>query len=263
VSEAFPVRDVWHLPTRRLGRTVTVYHEVDSTNSRASAAALQADGDGLAFLADRQSAGRGQYGRSWLAPARSSVLLSLLLRPEPHLSRPVVLTAWAAVAVCAVVEQKTGVRPRIKWPNDVLVRDKKVCGILIEQGVRGDQTASVVGIGLNVTQSQEDFLAAELPDATSLRLLAGGAPDTDDVARSLITQLDEEYDRICRGDRESLQMRWAALLGLLGEEVVAQCADARHRGRLSAASFAGLTLERPGRTALVLAPEVILHLDRA
>jgi BirA family biotin operon repressor/biotin-[acetyl-CoA-carboxylase] ligase len=261
VSEAFAVRDVWQLPTRRLGRTVTVYHEVDSTNSRAAAAVARADG-GLAFLADRQSAGRGQYGRSWQAPARSSVLLSLLLRPEPSTSRPVVLTAWAAVSVCDVVEVMTGARPRIKWPNDVLVRDKKVCGILIEQGVRGDQTASVAGIGLNVTQSQDDFARAGLPDATSLRLLADHVPDTDEVARTLITRLDEEFDRLCRGDRESLQTRWASLLGLVGEEVVARCAGGRHRGRLTAATFDGLTLERSERPSLVLAPEVILHLDR-
>src|SRR5262249_21998579 len=151
--------------TRRLGRTVTVFHEADSTNSRAAAMADRPDADGLAFLADRQSAGRGQYGRRWVAPARSSVLLSLLLRPPPGVARPVVLTAWAAVSVCEVVQRLTGEVPRIKWPNDVLVRGKKVCGILIEQVARGDQTASIVGIGLNVTQSSEDLLAAELPDA--------------------------------------------------------------------------------------------------
>jgi BirA family biotin operon repressor/biotin-[acetyl-CoA-carboxylase] ligase len=262
VSEAFAIRDVWQLPTRRLGRTVTVYREVDSTNSRAAAAASQA-GDGLAFLADRQSAGRGQYGRSWLAPARSSVLLSLLLRPEPALSRPVLLTAWAAVSACAIVEQFAGVRPRIKWPNDVLVEEKKVCGILIEQGVRGDKAASVVGIGLNVTQTQDDFTRAELPDATSLHLLSHRPPDVDEVARLLITQLDEEFDRLCRGERGSLQTRWSVSLGLVGDQVVAQCAGVRHRGRLAALTFDAVTLERSDRGSLVLAPEVILHLDRS
>jgi len=260
VEETFPVREVWHLPTRRLGRTVTVYHEVDSTNSRAVAMAEREDAEGLAFLADRQSAGRGQYGRRWLAPARSSVLLSLLLRPPPSVARPVVLTAWAAVSVCEVVQTITGARPRIKWPNDVLVQGRKVCGILIEQGARGGRTASVVGIGLNVNQSGDDFSAAGLPDATSLSLIAGGPVATDDVARQLITQLDDEFDRLCRGDRASLEARWASLLGLIGEEVTAEC-GVRQRGRLMRATFEGLTLRREAGPPVVIAPEVILHLD--
>jgi BirA family biotin operon repressor/biotin-[acetyl-CoA-carboxylase] ligase len=263
MEETFPVREVWHLPTRRLGRTVTVYHEVDSTNSRAAALAGRPDANGLAFLADRQSAGRGQYGRRWLAPPRSSVLLSLLLRPPPQVARPVVLTAWAAVSVCAVVQQITGARPQIKWPNDVLVGGRKVCGILIEQGSRGGETASVVGVGLNVTQSDDDFSAAGLPDATSLSLIAGSPVATDDVARLLITQLDDEFDRLCRGDRDPLESRWASLLGLIGAEVTAECSGVRHRGRLTTATFEELTLGREGRPPLVLAPEVILHLDPA
>lgn len=263
MSETFPIRAVWRLPTRHLGKTVTVYHEADSTNSRAAAMAGLPDADGLAFLADRQTAGRGQYGRSWLAPARSSVLLSLLLRPPAHVARPVVLTAWAAVSVCEVVREITGSPPRIKWPNDVLVGGKKVCGILIEQGTRGDQTAGIAGIGLNVMQSAEDFSAAGLPDATSLALVSGTGLDTDEVARRLIVRLDEEFDRLCRGERDCLEGRWASLLALLGRDVVAECGGVRQRGRLSRATFERLTFERDDKPPLLLSPEVILHLDAA
>ncbi|MFM7149734.1 MAG: biotin--[acetyl-CoA-carboxylase] ligase, partial [Gemmataceae bacterium] len=101
----------WALDTRLLGRTVLVYNRLSSTNTRA----LELSGDpalnGLAILADEQLAGRGQQGRSWLAPPRSSVLLTVLLFPPVELDRPVLLTAWAALAVCRLVGELTHMRP--------------------------------------------------------------------------------------------------------------------------------------------------------
>src|SRR5262245_26870605 len=146
-EEAFPLRATWHLDTRRLGRQVFVYRRLDSTNSRAALLG-EAGSEGLAVLADEQTAGRGQHGRSWQAPPRSGVLLSVLLYPPEALARPAVLTAWAAVSVCETVRRLTGWQPRIKWPNDVLLHGKKVCGILIEQSQLAGRLAAVVGIGL-------------------------------------------------------------------------------------------------------------------
>src|SRR5438046_7649419 len=134
----------WQLDTCRLGRQVLIFDEVDSTNSRAAALAADPANDGLVILAWAQSAGRGQHGRSWQCPAGDGVLLSVLLFPPPPLRRPALLTAWAAVSVCETVREAAGLQARIKWPNDVLVQGRKVCGILIEQG-RG----TVAGIGLN------------------------------------------------------------------------------------------------------------------
>jgi BirA family biotin operon repressor/biotin-[acetyl-CoA-carboxylase] ligase len=259
---SFPRRDTWHLPTRHVGRTVTVYSDTDSTNSRAAALAGQPGSDGAAILADRQSAGRGQHGRSWLAPPRSSVLLSLLVYPPADLSRPVLLTAWVAVSVRAVVEALTGGPARIKWPNDILVGGGKVCGILIEQAARGGQTAVVAGIGLNVAQTAEDFGRAGLPDATSLRRITGRPFDPDAVARALIEQLDEGYETLLHHP-DALAARWAAGVGLVGEEVVAEVAGGERRGRLVGMSFAGLTLDRTGRPPLTVAPETVLHLRHA
>src|SRR5437660_778588 len=148
-------REVWDFPGRSVGRQVLVFERVDSTNNLAASLATQPGGEGLAILADEQTAGRGQHGRNWLAPSQSSVLLSVLLFPPVELRRPVLLTAWAAVAVCEVVRQTTGVQPRIKWPNDVFLRGRKVCGILIEQSQQGSTTAVIAGIGLNVTQTEE------------------------------------------------------------------------------------------------------------
>jgi BirA family biotin operon repressor/biotin-[acetyl-CoA-carboxylase] ligase len=254
-------RDTWRLDTRRLGRCVLVYRRLDSTNSRAAELAATAD-EGLAVLADEQTAGRGQHGRSWQAAPRSSVLLSLLAFPPASLRRPAILTAWAAVSVCETVRRLTGTQPRIKWPNDVLLRKKKVCGILIEQAQLGARLATVVGIGLNVQQSPEEFARAGLPLATSLRQHRDQPIDTDDVARALLVHLDEEYDRLHEGDRTTLQACWSWHLGLLGKDVVAECSGGRYHGWLVEVGFDRVVLDRPGRGPLVLAPEVILHLDQ-
>src|SRR6202011_2270051 len=123
----------WSLPTRHVGRRVLFYDLIDSTSTRAHELANDPANDGLAVLAAEQSAGRGQYGRTWVAPKGSSVHLSVLLFPPPRLLRPAVLTAWAAVSVCEMIRRLCGLQAKIKWPNDVLLRGRKVCGILIEQ----------------------------------------------------------------------------------------------------------------------------------
>jgi BirA family biotin operon repressor/biotin-[acetyl-CoA-carboxylase] ligase len=256
-------RDVWEFPGRSIGRQVRVFDRVDSTNSLAAALAGQPDSNGLALLADEQTAGRGQHGRNWVAPPRSSVLLSVLLSPPPELCRPVLLTAWAAVAVCEVVRETTGIQPRIKWPNDVFLRGRKVCGILIEQSQQGTVPAVVAGIGLNVSQTEEQLAASGLPLATSLQAGAAAHADRDSVARTLLARLNEKYEELCRGEREGLEACWKGHLGLVGQDVYAECADGVHQGRLQAISFDGIVIDSPHSGTMVLPPEAILHLERA
>ncbi|MBN9122123.1 MAG: biotin--[acetyl-CoA-carboxylase] ligase, partial [Planctomycetes bacterium] len=178
MTPMFTPRETWHFDTERIGRRVLVYDHVDSTNTRgAELARAEPDTDGLVLIADQQTAGRGQYGRVWQSRPGSSLLMSVVLRPPAELRRPVVLTAWAAVSVAEAVLALTGVQARIKWPNDLLVRGKKVCGILIEQSGTGNALTTVAGIGLNLNQTTDEFAAADLPDATSLGILSGGAID--------------------------------------------------------------------------------------
>jgi BirA family biotin operon repressor/biotin-[acetyl-CoA-carboxylase] ligase len=253
-------REEWQLDTRLIGRRVLVYGRVESTNDLAASTDL-AGGDGLAVLADEQTAGRGQHGRVWLSAPRASVLLSLRLSPPPPLRRPALLTAWAAVAVCSVVRGWTGVQTRIKWPNDVLVQGRKVCGILIEQAHGGPAAATVVGIGLNVRQSEADFQAAGLPQAASLAVFAPEPPDTAEVARHLLRQLDADYARLCEGDTCMLEASWRSHLGLLGKRVVAECAEGPRAGRLLDVGFGGVVLQGDDGPPVVFVPEAVLHLD--
>jgi BirA family biotin operon repressor/biotin-[acetyl-CoA-carboxylase] ligase len=253
-----PPHDEWTLDTRHIGRRVLVYEQIDSTNNLAAGLAHDTGNDGVAVLAHEQTTGRGQHGRTWQAPAGSSVLLSVLLFPPPPLRRPALLTAWASVSVCETVLAVTGLQARIKWPNDVLVRGRKVCGILIEQA-RG----TVAGIGLNVRQSAASFAAAGLPQAASLAVFCESVPDTAAVARRLIRQLDEEYDRLVQGDVATLEACWRWRLGLLGKQVTAECHDGTRQGRLVEVGWDGVCLEQAGGAVVRLVPETVRHLEPA
>jgi BirA family transcriptional regulator, biotin operon repressor / biotin---[acetyl-CoA-carboxylase] ligase len=247
-------RDEWHGCGRLLGHRVLVYRCLDSTNSLAAELAHDRSNDGLVILADEQTAGRGRHGRSWSCEPGAGVLASFLLFPAPELRRPVMLAAWAAVAVCRTIAHFTGLPSQIKWPNDVLVMGLKVSGILVEQG-----QGTVIGIGLNVNQSADWLADAALPQAGSLASITGKSFDCGRVARRLIAHLDEEYERLCRGDRASLHTAWQESLGLIGKDVVVECLDGSYQGRLRHVGWESLCLEREGIDSIRVSPETVRH----
>jgi BirA family transcriptional regulator, biotin operon repressor / biotin---[acetyl-CoA-carboxylase] ligase len=247
----------WSLPTRHVGRRVLFYDQIPSALSVAAALAAE---PGTAVLAGEQTAGRGQYGRSWYCPPGAGVLLAVVLAPPPQARRPAVLTAWAAVGVAECVQRLTGIQARIKWPNDVLIHDKKVCGILIESAAASRPPTAIAGIGLNVTQSAADFAAAGLPDGTSLTASAGRSFDTAEVARVLLEELDKAY-ALLDGGLATLEATWAERIGLLGQMVTAETANgAEQRGRLRRLTLGGVELEQANGTVVKLVPEAVRQL---
>jgi BirA family transcriptional regulator, biotin operon repressor / biotin---[acetyl-CoA-carboxylase] ligase len=274
------VSRTWHLDTRHIGHRVLIYDVTDSTNDRAAELAGDSANAGTVVVAHTQTAGRGQHGRAWQSPPSSSILLSVLLFPPPALRRPALLTAWAAVCVGETILRATGLQARIKWPNDLLLRGKKVCGILIESKVpssefrvpssedltRNSELGTrncpvVVGIGLNVNQTPADFEQMGLPDATSLKVATGVTLEGSSVLQMLIEILDTEYDRLLQGDTATLEACWKWRVGLLGKRVTAECGDATEvRGRLREMAFAGLELEQTDGSVRALLPEAIRHL---
>jgi BirA family biotin operon repressor/biotin-[acetyl-CoA-carboxylase] ligase len=245
-------REEWRLPTQRLGRRVLLFDRLDSTSTCAAAMSGDPSNDGLVVIADEQSAGRGRQGRSWQCPPGQGLLLSALLFAPEQLRRAVILTAWAAVAVCRTIERHAGLEPRIKWPNDVLVRERKVGGILIEQS-----RATVAGIGLNLNQSAEAFV--DLPQAGSLALFAGRAFDRKELAVALIQELDESYDELWRGHFSGLEAAWVERLNLVDRIAEMECVGFAHRGRIVRISFDGLEAEEASGSRRALLPEQILH----
>lgn len=165
-----------------------VLHEpsVTSTNDLARAAARRDWPGRSVFVADYQTAGRGRQGRSWSAPPRTGLLFSVLLRPRD--TAPYIHTMLASVAVCEAIERLVGLEPAIKWPNDVLVDDRKVAGILAEATDDGAERTVVVGIGINVRTTPE--MLAELPTASSLSIAAGWPVPRGDLLVLILERMD-------------------------------------------------------------------------
>jgi BirA family biotin operon repressor/biotin-[acetyl-CoA-carboxylase] ligase len=248
-----PPREEIRLDTRHIGRRVFLYDAVSSTNDLAARLADDPTAEGSVILADEQTAGRGQYGRTWHSGPGTSVLMSVHLRPPAELRRPVLLTAWAAVSVADAVAAITSLRPRIKWPNDLLLSYRKICGILIEQS-----TAVAVGIGLNVNQSAADFATAGLPDATSLALTDGTKRECLSVAVEVIHRLDERYDRLGTGDVASLESEWRHQIGLTGQPVLVEQADGSSLvGTLRELSFERVVLGTGSSGVRTMRPEQV------
>lgn len=183
-------------PGRRVGREVVCLGTVDSTNNEIKRRAVDAVPDGLAVLAEEQTGGRGRRGRSFVSPAGKGLYLSVLLKPDCTLEQVSALTAWTAVAVCDGVEALCGVRPGIKWPNDVILDGRKLCGILTELELEAETAALryvVVGLGLNVSQTGADFGPEVAPVAVSLAQALGTAPRRADAAAAILDALDRMY----------------------------------------------------------------------
>jgi BirA family biotin operon repressor/biotin-[acetyl-CoA-carboxylase] ligase len=258
----FTPRETWSFDTERIGRRVLVYDEIDSTNTRgAELARADPDADGLVLIADQQTAGRGQYGRVWQSRPGSSLLMSVVLRPPVELRRPVVLTAWVAVSVAEAILALTGAQARLKWPNDLLVRGKKSCGILIEQSGTGTAVTTIAGIGLNLNQTAEEFAQANLPDATSLGILSGRPIDARTAAEVVVRKLDSEYARLLAGERVAVEADWKWRIGLLGRHVVIEhLGGGVSAGRLRDMAFDGLEIEGADGFVRVVAPESVAHI---
>ena len=143
---------------------------IDSTNTCLKREAVQGAAHGTVLIADCQSAGRGRMGRSFLSPPGRGIYLSVLLRPRVSAEKLMCATGMAAVAVCRAVEQVCEAQPAIKWTNDLVLGGKKLCGILAETVLQGDETALVIGAGVNVSHSRADFGPEVGEIATSLTM---------------------------------------------------------------------------------------------
>lgn len=176
-----------------VGREVVCLERVDSTNTYLKRRGAEGASHGLAAVAEEQTGGRGRRGRRFESPKGSGLYLSVLLRPECRPSEAAALTAWVGVAVCDAVEEVAGVRPQIKWTNDIILNGKKLCGILTELSVEGETGAVdyvVAGMGTNVGETRDFFAQAGLSDIATSLAIEGRAVDRCMLASAQLNALD-------------------------------------------------------------------------
>ena len=185
------------------------FYKIGSTNTAAMAAAAEGAPEGSVFLAEEQTAGRGRGSNTWQSPQSTGIYCSSILRPALPPSEVLVLSLAAGLAVQAAIRQVDDrVHPDLKWPNDVLIDGKKVCGILTEMNAEVTRVRYiVVGIGINVNQAS---FPKEL-SATSLRLTTGSEWSRVELAAALLKSLDQEYRALVedQGARQSILRRFA------------------------------------------------------
>ena len=234
-----------------------VVAETGSTNEDALKQAVDGAAEGLVIAAESQTAGRGRQGRRWLTRPGAALTFSVLLRPQPVQRAP---RGWlpllAGLATAAGLRQRTGVDARLKWPNDVLVGDLKLAGILAEQC--GD--AIVVGVGVNVL-GREDNLP--VTTATSLERCAVDRTDLTDLTdltgllAAILRELEARYRRWCEAgpgevDASGLREEYLSLCDTLGRAVLVQLPGDRELAGLAVdVDGAGQLMVRPRRGELV------------
>jgi BirA family biotin operon repressor/biotin-[acetyl-CoA-carboxylase] ligase len=202
-----------------LAREILTFEETASTNDVAARLGREGHAGGLLVFAERQTAGRGRFGRRWDSAPHAGLWFSLLLRPAFATPLWVRLTTWAGVCVASAIERATGLHAQVKWPNDVLIGGKKVAGILTECSSDMERGMfAVTGIGLNVNH---EAMPDELADrAASLRQCAGRTFDRSAIAAAIIAELaarlpsvDTAFDTILAeaARRSSVLGKWIRL----------------------------------------------------
>ena len=190
------------------------FDTIDSTNTRAKELAAQGAPHGTVLIADHQTGGRGRLGRSFHSPAGTGIYLSLILRPNCAPSELMHLTCAVAVAACDAVEAVCGIRPGIKWTNDLVYGRKKLAGILTELGLfpTGTVSYAVIGIGINCCQTEVDFPPELREMAGSLHSVTGSKIDRARVAAALL-------DALYRMD-QALLTDWSGMMDLYRKDCI-------------------------------------------
>ena len=180
------------LNTKVMGKELYFYETLDSTNHQLRSLALEGAPEGAVVVCETQTRGKGRNGKTWESQKNCGVWMSVLLRPNILPFEAPKITLMAGLAVCKGVREATGLSAWIKWPNDVLINGKKICGILAEMSAEMEQTHFIVmGIGVNVNQQQFQGDLAET--ATSLRIEAGRTFSRTKVIGCVLRNLEEVY----------------------------------------------------------------------
>lgn len=205
--------------TEWAGCEIYYFDSIDSTNTKAKELAEEGHPSGTLVVADRQTAGKGRRGRSWESPTGIGIFMTLMLKPEINPNNASMLTLVAAMATTRAIRRVTGVPAMIKWPNDIVMNGKKVCGILTEMSAQFDYINHIViGIGINV--HNEDFPEEIAKTASSLYLESGQHIHRASLIEAFLEEFEDVYAEYLKTeDMEGLQKEYDAMLVNRGRQV--------------------------------------------
>ena len=195
------------LKTKVLGQIVHYEAEIDSTNNKAKELAREGAEEGVLVVADKQMNGKGRLGRKWESPSGTGIWMSLVLRPDILPQYASQITLVAGLGICEAIQEVTGLDAKIKWPNDVVVNGKKICGILTEMSAEMEGiNYIIVGIGVNVNMTT---LPEDLPYASSLALEGGKEYSRSQIIRSFLEKFEVDYNQYkSKPDLECIKERY-------------------------------------------------------
>ncbi len=227
-----------------IGRDIRFFHSVASTNVTALNMAVNVQ-EGTVVIAESQEHGRGRHGRSWESPPGVNIYMSIILKPVLAPKDAMVMTLMAAVASADALRQHTGIDVTIKWPNDLLVHDKKVGGILTEMKTEGGRvTCAIIGIGINVNSDFSDFPEAIQRTATSVKNELGISVRRTEVVASILNELDRWYRVLCTKGGEQIVTEWKRLSTTLGKKVIVTVGESTYRGIAESVDETGMLVLR-------------------
>ena len=242
------------LETRFIGKTLLYYPSLPSTMDIARQQARLGAVEGTVIIAGKQTAGRGRLKRTWLTPG-GNIALSVVLYPELALLPSMIMLA--SLAVIHAIASTTRLKPAIKWPNDILINGKKVCGILIENDLRGDKVNhSITGIGINVNFNPANDADIQYP-ATSLAAETGSNISRAEIIRSLLVEMERLY--LSTGG--SIFNDWRNNLETLGKKIRITAGEEVYEGVAESVARDGSLLLRiqDGSLAQIVAGDVSLR----
>ena len=210
-----------------IGKEVYFLESTESTNEKAiEIGKKREDSEGIVVVADSQTKGKGRLGREWISPPGVNLYFSVILKPDIPPTEAPLITLAAAVAVASVLRTWKGVPADIKWPNDIMIKGKKVGGILTEMKTRGKEIdLVVVGIGLNVNMLLDD-LPEDIRSATTTLEIEKGVPsDRVGLLGGILAGLDNAYKNLLNGNKRALINGWLSLNCTIGNRIMVRDHD--------------------------------------
>ncbi len=247
---------------RIVGRDIQVFEETGSTNDVVERLARDGIGEGVVVFAETQTKGRGRLGRKWISPPRKGLWFSVLLRPDLRPVAATPLTVAAATALARAIRNQTGLEPQIKWPNDILLKGRKIAGVLTELSAELDRVKHVIlGVGVDVNLVASDLPADLRKLATSLRIETGRNFRRADLAAAILTELDHDYARLRKGGFAGIAEEWGQQCTTLGQHVRIETGGRVLQGRAEALDEDGALLLRTdhGHLERVIGGDVTLE----